>query len=227
MSRKVWMSVLLVVLLALFASTVYAQDGPPRPTPTNVAPGDNPPGENPPGEDPPGMLQSSDPRGSIRGTVYEDLNADGRCVGTGEPALAGVTIQFVSNDGNATVYLYSGDNGTYGLVAAGLGTWTVTAQPPAGHVVTSKNPLQVFLGPEEDQQLVLGVDFCVYKGTTIVVPPIFIPPGVVAPPVFLPESGARVAPAVGGIMLLGAGLFVFGLALERRRRSTSDEEPTS
>lgn len=217
MFKKVWVSVLLVLLLALVAGAVYAQEGPPRPTPTNVAPGGNPPGENPPG-----VQQSSDLRGSIRGTVYEDLNADGRCVGTGEPALAGVTIQFVSNDGNATVYLYSGNNGTYGLVAAGLGTWTVTAQPPAGHVVTSKNPLQVFLGVEEDKQLVLGADFCIHRGTAVVVPPIYIPPGSVTPPVFLPESGTRVAPVVSGFILLGAGMVVFGLALERRRRLNND-----
>jgi hypothetical protein len=72
--------------------------------------------------------------GAIRGTVYSDTNSDGVCVGTGEPVLAGVPIQLVTADGQTVVNLESGSDGTYGMVAAGFGTWNVTALPgPAGN----------------------------------------------------------------------------------------------
>jgi len=141
-------------------------------------------------------------KGSIRGTVYHDLNSDGRCVNTGEPGLAGIPIKFVS--GTTTVYLESGSNGTYGLVAAGLGTWNVGAEPPAGSYVTSKNPLEVYLGV--DQQLVLGVDFCV------------ITSGSTPPAVVLPDSGAAVAPVLIIASVTGIGFAATGLSLEIRRR---------
>ncbi len=141
-------------------------------------------------------------KGSIRGTVYHDLNADGRCVNTGEPGLAGVPIKFVSD--STTVYLESGDDGTYGLVAAGLGTWTVGAEPPSGSYVTSKNPIQVYLGV--DERLALGVDFCV------------ITTGSVPPAVVLPESGATIAPALLVALATGLGFAATGIGLEIRRR---------
>ena len=141
-------------------------------------------------------------KGSIRGTVYHDLNADGRCVNTGEPGLAGIPIKFVAD--STTVYLESGDDGTYGLVAAGLGTWTVTAEPPSGSYVTSKNPLQVYLGV--DQRLVLGVDYCV------------ITSGSAPPAVVLPESGATVAPALLVALATGLGFATTGVVLEIKRR---------
>jgi hypothetical protein len=141
-------------------------------------------------------------KGSIRGTVYHDLNADGRCVNTGEPGLAGVPIKFASD--STTVYLESGDDGTYGLVAAGLGTWTVGAEPTTGSYVTSKNPIQVYLGV--DERLVLGVDFCV------------ITTGSVPPAVVLPESGATLAPALLIALATGLGFATTGIGLEIRRR---------
>jgi hypothetical protein len=143
-------------------------------------------------------------RGSIRGTVYEDRNRDGKCVGTGEPVLEGIPIKFVSDDGRYEVFLQSGSNGTYGLVAAGFGTWTVSAVPPTGYVVTSENPRKAFLGSE--QLLVLGVDFCLAKGSAGTV---------------LPRSGAVVAPALALAGFAGAGLFVFGVGLQWRRRRSA------
>lgn len=170
MKNKIVASLLLVIIITLFAGVTYAQEA----------------------------------RGSIRGTVYQDLNGDGICVNTGEPILAGVPIQFVSGD--TTVYLQSGDNGTYGLVAAGLGNWTVTAQPGTGWVVTSKNPLQAFLNA--DQQVILGVNFCVASSST----PIKI---------VLPESGSGVAPTLIAALLIGAGFIAAGAGLELRRRRVS------
>lgn len=142
-------------------------------------------------------------RGSIRGTVYEDKNRDGKCTGTGDPILKDIPIKFVSDDGKYTVFLQSGANGTYGLVAAGFGTWTVSAEPPSGYVVTSKSPQKVFLG--SNQLLALGVDFCVAKGTAGTV---------------LPESGAAVAPIVVLVAGIGASMMLAGAGFEWRKRAS-------
>lgn len=143
-----------------------------------------------------------DVRGSIRGTVYEDSNGDGKCVNTGEPILAGIPINFVSNDDQTTVRLYSGENGTFGLVAAGLGTWDVTVDPPAPWVVTSRKTVQAFLG--ENQRLVLGVDFCLSKTGT-------------RPPA-LPAAGAVVSPVFAAAALIGLSLMGLGAAIEIQRK---------
>ena len=145
-----------------------------------------------------------DVRGSIRGTLYEDKNGDGKCVNTGEPVLAGIPINFVSNDGQTSVRLFSGDNGTYGLVSAGLGTWRVTADPPAPWVVTSRKTVEAFLG--ENQRLVLGVDFCLSKT------------GGVRPTV-MPAAGAAVAPLLVWAALVGVALIAAGTGIEIRRRA--------
>lgn len=153
------------------------------------------------------VYAQSDPGGSIRGTIYDDQNADGKCVGTGEPTLTGVSIKFVTADAKNIIYLESGDDGTFGLVAAGLGTWTVTAEPSSGRVVTSQNPISVFLSAE--QRLVLNVDYCIAgSGTT--------PPAAV-----LPESGATVAPGLLAALAAGSSLFAVGVGLEIRRRRTN------
>ena len=198
MFKKVRMSLCLVIALALFAGAAQAQQGTPRPTPTNVPTNGGPPTET----------GGQEVRGSIRGTVFDDTNADGSCAG--DPILAGVPIKFVSDRGDTIVYLQSGANGTYGLVAAGLGTWTVTAEPPAGMIVTSKNPLQAFLG--EDSRLVLGVDFCVAKGTTRP------PSGTGGTGVILPTAGTPVAPFLAVAAFSGASLILAGAGIEWRRR---------
>lgn len=183
MSRTIRAILLSIILLALIVGAVQAYQGQPQPEPGKSGLGD---------------------RGSIRGTVYEDKNADGKCVGTGEPGLPGVTIEFVSTDGETVVFLGSGDDGTYGLVAAGLGTWTVTAKPPKGWAVTSQNPIEVFL--DTNRNLILGVDFCVVKGTGT------------TGAVVLPESGAVISPALVGALIAGSSLVVAGAGLEWRRR---------
>lgn len=204
MSKKVRLSICLVMVLTLFAGVVQAQEGQgtPRPTPTNVPPD----GNGGPNDD----NEEGTTRGSIRGTVYRDQNADGFC--SGEPILAGVPIKFVNNLGNTSVYLQSGENGTYGLVAAGLGTWNVTAEPGAGKIVTSKNPQQVFI--DENNRLVLGVDFCVAEGS------VTRPPGGghSGGPVILPTAGAAVAPALVAAGISGIGLILAGAGIELKRR---------
>jgi len=150
-------------------------------------------------------LMQQEVRGSIRGTVYEDRNADGVCVGTGEPTLAGINVQFVSDDGGSTVHLQSGPDGSYGLVAVGLGTWTVTAVPLTGFSVSSANPIVVHLNAEQPEAT--GVDFCIIKGS-----------GTGGGSVVLPESGAAIAPPLAAAAAVGISLVAAGAVLEIRRR---------
>ena len=89
-------------------------------------------------------------------------------------------------------------------MAAGFGAWTVGAEPPSGSYVTSKNPLQVYLGV--DDRLVLGVDFCVITN------------GSVPPVVVLTESGATITLALLVALATGLGFATTGIGLEIRRR---------
>jgi hypothetical protein len=185
-----------------------------RPTPTNEGGGATtpPPGETvtpiPPTATPePGTSPTSaNPAdGSIRGTLYEDKNGDGQCSAT-DPVLAGIPIQFVSNDGQTTVYLQSGDNGTYGLVGAGYGTWQVSADPPAPWVVTSAKTVQAFVGSE--QKVALNINFCLANIENI------------RSNVVLPVSGTAASNTPFFLAaVVGLGLLFVGLSLRRRAHS--------
>lgn len=140
-------------------------------------------------------------RGSIRGTIREDKNGDGFCAG--EPAKPGIPIEFVSNDGETVVFLQSGDDGTYGLVAAGLGTWKVSARPPSDYIVTSTPTREAFLG--ENQRLVLGIDFCVRKAS--------------AGYVVLPDAGGTASALVGWLFVGGLLTVAAGAGITWRRRN--------
>ena len=209
MSKKVCLALALgTILVLLLASVAQAQEI--RPTPTNE------PLLGEGGED-----DDNEVRGSIRGKVYEDRNGDGVCSGTEDPAAVGIPIEFTSSDGQHTLYLQSGDDGTFGLVAAGLGTWTVTIRPPENFVATSNPVRQVTLTVE--QRLITGVDFCVRQRATYGGPggpgqpggpggPGYGggpggPPGPYHPPVLLPESGA----AAQSTPLVNTGLWIAGL----------------
>ncbi len=152
-------------------------------------------------------------RGSIRGAVYQDVNGDGRCVETGiagEVPVEGITIEFVSSDGETVQTLQSGSNGTYGLVAVGQSYWEVTAKPdPTKWIVTSTNPLFAPVFPENGL-VQTGYNFCVAKGANAII--------------ILPESGAPAAQQTGSLLLVATavfGIFLFtmgaGLELARRR----------
>ena len=152
--------------------------------------------------------------GSIRGTVYLDENGDGQCVDTGEPTHPGVPIEFVSNDGEWSTYLATGDDGTYGLVAAAYGTWTVSARPNANDfVVTSQATKSVFIGSEEP--VALNIDFCIQDidgpvtttaGTNI---------ATFTNVVYLPASGAEAnnipyyIAFVAGLLLMAGGAALY------------------
>lgn len=150
------------------------------------------------------QAQSQEPFRSIRGSVREDTDGDGKC-DTGA-AVVGVPIEFISNDGQWTHVLYTGDDGSYGLVSVGLGTWTVTAKPPAEWVVTSAKVLKPFIS--DTAPVALNVNFCVRKAAAVAQPGTTV----------LPQSGAGmptplVVGLVGGVMFL-----LTGVMLEGRRR---------
>ncbi len=147
--------------------------------------------------------------GAIRGTVYKDLDADGVCVGTGERVQSGIPVEFVSADGS-TLVLNSGDDGTYGLVAAGLGTWQVTVKPGTGWMVTSEQIRQVTISTTNPEAN--NVDFCVAQVTASTE---------TTGAVVLPASGAFVSPfflivGVTGLVFLAAG----AVLLLKSRRAT-------
>ncbi|GMQ77515.1 MAG: hypothetical protein BMS9Abin02_0003 [Anaerolineae bacterium] len=190
--KKVTLSFLIVIILIFTLSTVASASYDSNQSSSSTAT----------------LMFQTEVRGSIRGTVYEDRNADGVCVGTGEPALGGINVQFVSDDGGSTVHLQSGPDGTYGLVAVGLGTWTVTAIPLTGFSVSSENPQVVFISAEQPDAT--GVDFCIVKGS-----------GSGGGSVVLPESGASIAPPLLIAALTGVSLVAAGAAFEIRRRLSS------
>lgn len=151
-------------------------------------------------------------RGSIRGAVYEDVNGDGVCVNTGvagENPVVGVDLEFVSSDESTVVNLYTGSDGTFGLVAAGQSIWRVTVKPDTTKwVVTSENPKYVPV--LEDSGLVqTGVNFCVQRG------------GAGNAVIILPQSGAPAQASSGWLLVtavFGFGLFAAGAVLELKRR---------
>lgn len=61
------------------------------------------------------LAMSPERRGTIRGTVYLDINGDGRCLNSGlagEVPVPNIDLTFVTLSGNQQATLYSGSNGT-------------------------------------------------------------------------------------------------------------------
>ncbi len=221
---------LIVVLFFGGVTAVFAQT--PRPTPTNVSP------TSPPNED----GGDTTLRGTMQGQVYLDVNGDGVCVNSGvegEVAVAGIPVEFVSSDEATIITVTSGEDGGFGLFAAGQSYWRVTAKPETGWVVTSENPLYVPVYPETLSHV--GVDFCVAEGTAangVVVlssGQTFVATGSAAEgTILLPEAGGNpelgLASGVGveldmGILVgitavFGLFLFMFGVVLHRRQNSS-------
>jgi hypothetical protein len=156
------------------------------------------------GTNPPAAAGQTDVRGSIRGTVYEDTDGDGLCHGTDEPVLPGIPVEFRMEGSQESLFLESGDDGTYGLVAVGMGTWHVSAAPPTGYAVTSSKTLSVSL--TESEKLVLNVDFCVSEAGAI--------------QVLLPESGATTGGFSVFTALVMIGMLFVLLGIGFRWRST-------
>ena len=197
MSRTAKITVMIGVLLMFAANAAYAQE--PRPTPTNV----------------PLITEITNDdtlRGTIQGVVYQDMNGDGRCVGTGiagENPVEGVTIEFVSSDKETVITLYTGPGGIYGLAAAGQSYWAVTAKPSAEWIVTSEATLYAPIF--EDSRAQTDINFCVQKtsGNARVV-------------AILPEAGHAASSSLTIAALTGLTLVLTGLFLnwrEKRQRA--------
>ena len=142
--------------------------------------------------------------GSIRGSVREDKDGDGKCADGA--VVVGVPIEFISNDGKWTHVLYTGSDGSYGLVEAGLGTCTVTAKPSAEWVVTSAKSLKPFLS--DPQPLSLNNNFCVRKASAVATSGTTV----------LPQSGSFMPTEIIVGLFSGVMLVVTGLVVEGRRR---------
>jgi len=165
--------------------------------------------------------------GSIRGAVYEDVNGDGKCINTGVPGegpVKDVNLEFVNTGGDWKVNLYTGENGTFGLVAAGFGYWRVTAQPNSDWYVTSQNP--VYASIDSDKTVALDVNFCVSRGLYYPITAVYpLYPTYTTLPAVLPESGAPASAAGGAgtavFAFVGLGFLVLGLGLEWQRRRSA------
>ena len=202
-----------IVLLFALATAVSAQT--PRPTPTNVGGG--------------GGTSDADARGTIQGHVYKDVNGDGVCVNSGvegEVPVAGVSVQFTSSDEATIINVTSGEDGGFGLFAAGQSNWRVTVRPESGWGATSENPLYVPVYPESLGHT--GVDFCIAEGAGVGNGVIVLNDGQIADgTILLPEAGADTSEvAITNIYvltvwisaLLGLLLFVAGIALHRHQQ---------
>lgn len=162
-------------------------------------------------------MAQSEERGQVRGFVYEDVNGDGVCVNTGvagEDPVEGVPLEFVSSDEATVISLMTGDDGSYGLVAAGQSIWRVTVKPDlAEWTVTSENPLYAPVLPESGL-IQTDINFCVFRGGVATGDAVII----------LPESGAsRTAngnPILLTLLLLGTTFIGAGVVMELRRRQT-------
>jgi hypothetical protein len=156
--------------------------------------------------------------GTIRGTVFEDLNSDGACVGTGEPGLAGIPIEFV-HESNARIVVQTVQDGSYSLVGIGFGTWQVAVQPGSGFVATSQQSFSVTIS--SDQPEVTGLDFCVERVTvtpTATSAPAATPTSASS---LMPESGAGAPPTLLIVGAIGIALFALGAGIEAWRRRAS------
>jgi hypothetical protein len=98
---------------------------------------------------------------SISGTKFVDTNGDG-IRETGEPGLAGVTIQASGPGGTRTVVTAA--DGSYSILSLAPGTYTVTEVVPAGWTQTTVNPAPITLGLADTPT---GIDFGNFKKVTL------------------------------------------------------------
>mgnify|MGYP000184238520 CR=1 FL=1 len=150
---------------------------------------------------------AQDQTGSIRGTVYRDINLNGLCSDEGEVRLGDIPIEIVNDDTDEIIRQITAPDGTYVHTSAELGLWLVTVVPGTGWRVTSQQSIEVLLS--EDQPDAAGVDFCIIEiessnggGVT------------------LPESGAPIAPQLLIAAAAGLALMAFGAGMLLRGKKT-------
>ncbi len=191
----------LLLLLMLFFMTTGSIQAQSRATPTPIPSSPTAVPPVPPASSPIPALNQAMGQGAIRGTVFADENGDGDCSAADTPVMADVPIEFSSDGVQDSIMLSSGEDGTFGLAAAGLGRWTVTAKAPAGYVVTSEDTVSLNLSDVEP--MALNVNFCVSKASAV--------------KILLPESGAANSGSTLFILFLaGALLVMISLAAYKR-----------
>ena len=158
----------------------------------------------------PYSTHAQDQAGTISGSVYRDINANGVCVNEGEPRVAAnIPIELVQDDEGEIERISTAADGTYIYNTDTLGLWRVTVVPGQGWRITSQQTLEVVLAADNPNPI--NIDFCIIEldqstgggGTT------------------LPESGAPIAPtlliaaAIGFVLIVaGAVLLLFNHKVE-------------
>jgi len=132
-------------------------------------------------------------RGNINGRVYNDLDGNGVCEGTGEPGVGGIVIQATSLEGNEMAVTTNSD-GKDQLTTVAFGTWTVRVDTGDSWRVTSSRERQVVVNEENREPS--GVDFCITQQQSVP-----------------PDSGAPIAQPMAIAALAGVGLLAVGFVL--------------
>ncbi len=148
------------------------------------------------------QAQTDDGRIFIGGVIYEDVDGDGKCFDGDGTALAGVPLELSQVNADEIFYQESNADGQYGADGLAWGSWLVTVKPPSGYVVTSDNPLNVYIHNTEAG--IYDVNFCVSSSSAVTV--------------VLPQSGG--SSAMPSVLTAFAGLglllmFIGGLKLKR------------
>lgn len=150
----------------------------------------------------PNNMRAQEEAGSISGTVFRDINANGVCVNEGEPRVAAnIPIELVQDDEGEIDRISTSVDGFYIYNTDTLGLWRVTVIPGQGWRVTSQQTLDVVLTEVNPDPT--NIDFCITEvgqpaeggGTT------------------LPESGVPIAPTILAAAAIGFILIAAGAVL--------------
>lgn len=149
--------------------------------------------------------QAQDQIGTIRGTVFRDVNENGLCSAESEAVLADIPLEIINDDTGEFIRYTTAPDGTYAHTTPDLGIWRVTVVPGSQWRVTSQQTIEVTLTPDSPDAA--GIDFCIVEIETNQ-----------ENPVTLPESGAFIAPPLLVAGLFGLALIILGGALLLGRR---------
>ena len=136
---------------------------------------------------------AQDDRGNISGRVYNDMDGNGVCAGTGEPGVGDIPVLSLSDQGNQMAVTTLPD-GNYQLTTVAFGTWKVRVEPGDSWRVTSSREHQVVVN--EENRETTGIDFCITQQQTVP-----------------PDGGAPIAQPVAIAALAGFGLLTAGFIM--------------
>jgi hypothetical protein len=151
----------------------------------------------------------SAPGGSLRGAVFHDANAN-HLWDAGEEGLPGIGVTVYSPTWESTGY--TGDDGTYGVVALSASWWGVRIDVPDGWTATTPADRWGYLITEQGT-IYFGIDFGLTRGEAVEAPA--EEKAAEEAPFILPATG-RASPA-GSLWLIPIGLALAGAGLLLRR----------